>query len=159
MRGALRVQKKPQIFEVYTMKLTARGRYAVTATAALAARGEGVCASLRELSEETGISLSFLEQLFGQLRRAGVVESLRGKSGGYRLSQSPRDVSIESVIAAVDESVRAQGCTPEMKSSCTGVGVKCLTHDLWNALEGHIRDFLRGVTLDDVVKGRVGEMA
>ena len=138
------------------MKLTARGRYAVTATAALAARGEDACASLRELSAETGISLSFLEQLFGQLRREGIVESVRGKSGGYRLSAPARDVSVEAVISAVDETVRAQGCTPEMKSSCTGVGVKCLTHDLWNALEGHIGDFLRGVTLDDVVSGRVG---
>ena len=141
------------------MKLTAKGRYAVTAAAALATKGEGACASLPAIATETGISLSFLEQLFARLRKAGLVESARGPNGGYSLAKAPQDITVDAVIAAVDESVRAQGCTPDMKASCTGVGARCLTHDLWDALEGHIGAFLSGVTLADVVEGRVGEAA
>ena len=141
------------------MKLTAKGRYAVTAVAALAARGAGARVSLRELSEEQGISLTFLEQLFARLRRAGIVESARGKSGGYSLSWAASDVTVGQIIRAVDETVRAQGCTPDMKTACTGKGARCLTHDLWHALESHIGDFLSSVTIADVVEGKVGEMA
>ena len=141
------------------MKLTAKGRYSVTAVAALAARGADTCVSLRDLSDETGISLSYLEQLFAQLRRAGLVESVRGKSGGYRLARSSSQLTVGDIISAVDETVKAQGCTPDMKASCTGVGARCLTHNLWNALEDHIDSFFSSVTVADIVADKVGEMA
>jgi Rrf2 family iron-sulfur cluster assembly transcriptional regulator len=115
--------------------------------------------SLRDLSDETGISLSYLEQLFAQLRRAGLVESVRGKSGGYRLARSSSQLTVGDIISAVDETVKAQGCTPDMKASCTGVGARCLTHNLWNALEDHIDSFFSSVTVADIVADKVGEMA
>ena len=137
------------------MKLTAKGRYAVTAVAALASHGGR--ASLPELSREHGIPLAFLEQVMAKLRRAGIVESARGSTGGYTLAVSAATLPVSSVIEAVDIDIRAQGCTPDMKTACTGSGTKCLTHDLWSALEANIGGFLAGVTIADVVDGRVGQ--
>ena len=138
------------------MKLTAKGRYAVTAAAALAARGPGARVALPELSRDHGIPLAFLEQVMGKLRRAGVVSAARGSAGGYSLAVEPSELRVSQVIEAVDIDIRAQGCTPDMKVACTGQGTKCLTHDLWHALEDHIAGFLSGVTIADVVAGRVG---
>ena len=153
--------RPPAGFDIETphVKLTAKGRYAVTATAALAARGPGARVSLPELSREHGIPLAFLEQVMGKLRRAGLVESARGSAGGYSLAVDPAELHVSRVIEAVDIDIRAQGCTPDMKTACAGQGTKCLTHDLWHALEGHIGGFLASVTVADVVAGRVGEMA
>ena len=136
------------------MKLTAKGRYAVTAVAALARRGGGAV-SLRTLSDEQGISLSFLEQMFAQLRRAGIVASQRGARGGYRLAIPPEELTLDRIIHAVDVDIRAQGCTPERRSACTGQGEQCLTHDLWHALEQHVESFFAGVTVADVISERV----
>jgi len=141
------------------VKLTAKGRYSVTAVAALAARGPDACVALRDLSDETGISLRYLEQLFAQLRRAALVQSVRGKSGGYRLARPATDLTVGDIITAVDETVKAQGCTPDMKASCTGVGARCLTHNLWNALEDHIDTFFARVTVADIVADKVSELA
>jgi len=136
------------------MKLTAKGRYAVTALVALARHERAV--SLRVLAEEQGISLAFLQQVFAQLRRAGLVDSVPGKSGGYRLAHHAGHVTVGQIIEAVDIDIRAQGCSPDQRVACTGKGERCLTHDLWHALEDHIGSFLSRVTVEDILQGRVG---
>ena len=118
--------------------------------------GEGASArsSLTEISQRQGISLSFLAQLFGKLRRAGIVESHRGAAGGYVLVEKAADLTLEKIIFAVDEDIKAHGCTPEAKIACTGKTDRCLTHNLWGALENHIEQFLASITVQDVVDGR-----
>ena len=111
-------------------------------------------ASLPEISARQGISISFLEQLFGKLRRAGIVDSQRGASGGYVLAQSASTLTLEKIIFAVNEDIKAHGCTPEVKIACTGKTERCLTHNLWGALEDHIEQFLASITVQDVVDGR-----
>lgn len=137
------------------VKLTAKGRYAVMAVADMAAQGPSMRSSLTDISRRQGISLSFLEQLFAKLRRAGIVESSRGASGGYVLSAPAVEVTLDRIIFAVDEDIKAHGCTPEAKIACTGKTDKCLTHNLWGALENHIEQFLASVTVQDVVDGRL----
>ena len=137
------------------MKLTAKGRYAVMAVADMAAQGTSIRSSLADISLRQGISLSFLEQLFGKLRRAGIVESSRGAKGGYVLAISAPELTLDRIIFAVDEDIKAHGCTPEAKIACTGKTDKCLTHNLWGALENHIESFLASVTVQDVVDGRL----
>ncbi|WP_026147695.1 RrF2 family transcriptional regulator [Robiginitomaculum antarcticum] len=136
------------------MKLTAKGRYAVMAVADLAKFGAGDPVSLSEISMRQGISLSFLEQIFGGLRRAGLVESSRGAQGGYALARPAATVTLDQIIAAVDEQVRAHGCDPTKRAGCTGGNAKCLTHDLWGALESHIGEFMSRISVADVVDGR-----
>lgn len=140
------------------MKLTAKGRYAVMAVADLAAQGPSMRSSLADISQRQGISLSFLEQLFAKLRRAGLVESYRGSRGGYQLVHSASNVTLDQIIHAVDEDIKAHGCTPEAKIACTGRKERCLTHNLWGALENHIEQFLAAVTIQDVVDGRLPVM-
>ena len=124
------------------------------AVADMAAQGASMRSSLTEISKRQGISLSFLEQLFGKLRRAGIVESQRGASGGYILVDKAANLTLEKIIFAVDEDIKAHGCTPEAKIACTGKTDKCLTHNLWGALENHIEQFLASITVQDVVDGR-----
>ena len=124
------------------------------AVADMAAQGISVRSSLTEISQRQGISLSFLEQLFGKLRRAGIVESHRGAMGGYVLADKAADLTLEKIIFAVDEDIKAHGCTPEAKIACTGKTDRCLTHNLWGALEDHIEQFLASITVQDVVDGR-----
>ncbi|MEP1231173.1 MAG: Rrf2 family transcriptional regulator [Litorimonas sp.] len=137
------------------MKLTAKGRYAVMAVADLAAQGAGAQASLTEIGLRQGISVTFLEQLFGKLRRAGIVESRRGAAGGYKLAIEAVNLTLEKIIFAVDEDIKAHGCSPETKIACTGRTDRCLTHNLWGALEAHIEQFLASITIQDVVEGRL----
>ncbi len=125
------------------------------AVADMAAQGPSMRSSLTDISRRQGISLSFLEQLFAKLRRAGIVESSRGASGGYVLSAPAVEVTLDRIIFAVDEDIKAHGCTPEAKIACTGKTDKCLTHNLWGALENHIEQFLASVTVQDVVDGRL----
>ncbi|MEE9348368.1 MAG: Rrf2 family transcriptional regulator [Robiginitomaculum sp.] len=140
------------------MKLTAKGRYAVMAMADLASQcaghaGKRVPVSLSEIAARQAISQIYLEQIFVSLRKAGLVESQRGPGGGYCLTAKPALVTLDKVIAAVDEDIRARAhaCTLETKQSCTGQNAQCLTHNLWDALEGHIEGFLASVTLADVI--------
>ena len=130
------------------------------AVADMAAQGVSMRSSLTEISKRQGISLSFLEQLFGKLRRAGIVESQRGAAGGYILADKAANLTLEKIIFAVDEDIKAHGCTPEAKIACTGKTDRCLTHNLWGALEDHIEQFLASITVQDVVDGRfpVAEM-
>ena len=124
------------------------------AVADLAGQGEGSVVALSDIAARQGISLAFLEQLFGKLRKAGLVESRRGAGGGYQLLGSPDKVTLDQVIFAVDEDIKAHGCSPQAKLSCTGASDRCLTHNLWGALEAHIEQFLAGITVDDVLHQR-----
>jgi len=117
--------------------------------------GRAVQSSLADISRRQGISLSFLEQLFAKLRRAGLVDSHRGAMGGYMLAGAATEITLDKIIYAVDEDIKAHGCTPESKIACTGRTDKCLTHNLWGALEDHIEGFLASVTVQDVVDGRL----
>ncbi len=124
------------------------------AVADLAAQGTGMVVSLADVSRRQNISLSFLEQLFGKLRKAGLVDSHRGASGGYSLTAPPEHITLDRIIFAVNEDIKAHGCTPETKIACTGGLDRCLTHNLWGALEDHIESFLARITIDDVVHQR-----
>jgi len=129
------------------------------AMADLARQGTGdgrrAVVSLSDISVRQGISLSFLEQLFGKLRRAGLVTSHRGTSGGYSLSRAPQTITLDTVIHAVNVDIRAYGCTPETNIACTGRTDRCLTHNLWGALETHIEGFLSSITIQDVIDERL----
>lgn len=130
------------------MRLTTKGRYAVTAVLDLAFHEENGPVSLAAISERQHISLSYLEQLFARLRRNGVVKSTRGPGGGYTLNHDASDISVSDVILAVDESCQVAGC--DDSESCSG-DYQCLTHDLWNELSNEIRSFLDGISLAEMM--------
>ncbi|MGX9418855.1 Fe-S cluster assembly transcriptional regulator IscR [Vibrio sp. RC27] len=130
------------------MRLTSKGRYAVTAILDVALNSQDNPVPLADISERQGISLSYLEQLFAKLRKAGLVASVRGPGGGYRLGQEPDTISVGHVIDAVDESVDATKCAG--KGDCQG-GVRCLTHTLWCDLSSRISDFLNNITLGQLM--------
>ena len=141
------------------MKLTAKGRYAVTAMADIAAAGDRARVSLTEVALRQGISVAYLEQLFAKLRRAGLVESARGQSGGYSLARAPKDIRIADIVDAVDEEIKTTACAPGAATGCQGTSARCLTHDLWDELGRQIGIFLNAVTLEDVIARRVLGMA
>ncbi len=130
------------------MRLTTKGRYAVTAALDLALHQENGPVPLAAISERQGISLSYLEQLFAKLRRNKIVSSTRGPGGGYRLTNSAADISISDIILAVDEACQVVDC--DDGDGCHG-GYQCLTHDLWQELSNEIRDFLDGITLSEIL--------
>ena len=146
------------------MQLTTRGRYAVMAMADLATREGAVCecgpVCLAEIAERQQLSLSYLEQLFGKLRRAGLVTSVRGPGGGYRLMTPPDEIPIAAIVAAVDEPIHATRCEAGSGGCMDGPkpggdGEQCQTHDLWFELGRQIELFLSGISLADVVGRRV----
>lgn len=130
------------------MKLTSKGRYAVTAMLDLALHADEGPVTLAGISERQGISLSYLEQLFTRLRKQGLVASTRGPGGGYTLSRSAHDIAVADVVTAVDESVDATRCGG--RGDCQG-GKRCLTHDLWTELSEQIYGFLSDITLGKLV--------
>ena len=133
------------------MKLTTRGRYAVTAMLDLAINGGKRPVSLADISGRQEISLSYLEQLFAKLRREELVTSARGPGGGYRLARSDAEIFVAEIIDAVDESVDVTNC--QGKGNCHH-GETCLTHHLWEDLSGQIHDFLSQISLGDLMEGR-----
>ena len=130
------------------MKLTTKGRYAVTAMLDLALHGSSGPVSLAEISVRQEISLSYLEQLFSKLRRSGLVTSTRGPGGGYSVARQLSEVAVSEIIVAVNESVDATQCAG--KENCHSHG-RCLTHDLWEGLSAQIEDFLSSVSLQDMI--------
>ncbi len=130
------------------MRLTTKGRYAVTAMLDLAIHNENGPISLADISSRQGISLSYLEQLFARLRKQGLVVSTRGPGGGYTLSRPASDTPIADVISAVDEKVDTTRCGGA--ADCQN-NQRCLTHDLWTDLSDQIRRFLTNITLADVM--------
>ena len=133
------------------MKLTTKGRYAVTAMLDLALHGAGGPVSLAAVSERQEISLSYLEQLFSKLRRSGLVVSTRGPGGGYSVARPLDRVCVSEIICAVDQSVDATQCAG--RENCHSAG-RCLTHDLWEGLSEQIEEFLSGVSLQDMIDRR-----
>jgi Rrf2 family iron-sulfur cluster assembly transcriptional regulator len=139
------------------MRLTTKGRYAVTAMLDLALHYQEGPITLADISQRQGISLSYLEQLFSKLRKNGLVDSARGPGGGYRLSRDASEICVADVITAVDEKVDAMRC--EGKGNCQDNG-KCLTHELWCDLSSQIYTFLKGIDLAQLVdKQAVREVA
>jgi Rrf2 family iron-sulfur cluster assembly transcriptional regulator len=130
------------------MRLTTKGRFAVTAMIDLGMRHQRGPVTLAGISERQRISLSYLEQLFGRLRRQGIVDSVRGPGGGYTLAKPMEDISVASIIRAVDEPIDA--------TQCGGLGNchddrECMTHDLWMSLNARIYEYLESVHLADLV--------
>jgi len=136
---------------VLHMKLTTKGRYAVTAMLDLALHAENGPVSLAEISQRQEISLSYLEQLFSRLRKNGLVNSTRGPGGGYRVARDLDKVAVSEIIGAVNESVDATQCAG--KENCHSHG-RCLTHDLWEGLSEQIEEFLSGVSLQNMIDQR-----
>lgn len=131
------------------MRLTTRGRYAVTAMLDLVLHAHDKPISLADISERQSISLSYLEQLFSKLRQSGLVSSVRGPGGGYRLSREGSQIFVAEIIDAVNESVDATNC--EGKANCQG-GETCLTHVLWLELSREIHRFLSSISLAALVE-------
>jgi Rrf2 family iron-sulfur cluster assembly transcriptional regulator len=130
------------------MRLTTKGRYAVTAMLDLTVHGDSKTTSLASVSSRQSISLSYLEQLFARLRQAGLVVSVRGPGGGYRLNRPSNEIAIADIVGAVNESLDTTHC--KGKSDCQQ-GEVCLTHALWDELSGEIQRFLSCISLADLV--------
>jgi Rrf2 family iron-sulfur cluster assembly transcriptional regulator len=130
------------------MRLTTKGRYAVTALLDLAIHSGNGPVNLADISLRQGISLSYLEQLFAKLRRSKLVSSTRGPGGGYHLGKEPQVIRIAHIIDSVNESVDATKCKGE--GNCQQ-GEKCLTHHLWEDLSQQIHDFLGSISLADLI--------
>ncbi|MBL4747499.1 MAG: Rrf2 family transcriptional regulator [Magnetovibrio sp.] len=135
------------------MKLSTKGRYAVMAMVDLCNVTTGKPIALSDVAQRQEISLSYLEQLFGKLRRAGLVKSVRGPGGGYLLSRAASEICISEVILAVDEPISTTRCTKT--EGCRSDNARCLTHELWEALSEQIHLYLGSVSLDDVATRKV----
>ncbi len=137
------------------MRLSTKGRYAVMAMADLAKNGSGRAVSLAEIATRQEISLSYLEQLFARLRKGGLVKSIRGPGGGYRLAKGPEETVVADIVLAVDEPIRATRCAAHgTPRGCMTGGARCITHDLWEDLGAEIHRYLAGVSLADVIEKR-----
>ncbi|HHF3501180.1 TPA: Fe-S cluster assembly transcriptional regulator IscR [Haemophilus influenzae] len=133
------------------MKLTSKGRYAVTAVLDIALNADGGPVSLADISERQHISLSYLEQLFAKLRKDGLVKSVHGPGGGYQLGLPSEQISVGMIIAAVNENIHVTKCLG--RENCKN-GVECLTHELWEDLSLRIESFLNEITLAELVNKR-----
>lgn len=137
------------------MRLTSKGRYAVMAMADLALHGGAERAvPLQEVARRQDISLSYLEQLFARMRRAGLVSGVRGPGGGYRLARPADNVTIADIIDAVNEPIKATRCDPASTTSCIGKQGRCIAHGLWQEMGDRIQSFLTSVSLADVLEQR-----
>jgi Rrf2 family iron-sulfur cluster assembly transcriptional regulator len=131
------------------VRLTTKGRYAVTAMLDLAFHSQKKPVTLTDIAARQTISLSYLEQLFARLRRAGMVTGVRGPGGGYQLSRNAKDINVADIIAAVDEPLDSTKCGG--KGNCQK-NQACLTHDLWMGLSEQIREYLKGISLGDLLE-------
>lgn len=139
------------------MRLTTKGRYAVTAMLDLAFHSQKHPVTLTDIATRQTISLSYLEQLFARLRKAGMVKGVRGPGGGYTLSRAAREINIAEIIEAVDEPVDSTKCGG--KSNCHN-NQPCITHDLWMGLSEQIRAYLKEITLGQLLeRDMVSEVA
>lgn len=130
------------------MRLTTKGRYAVTAMLDLAYHGRDKAVALNDIAARQTISLSYLEQLFARLRKAGMVQGVRGPGGGYQLSRNASLINVADIIAAVDEQIDATRCSG--KANCQGEQA-CLTHELWTGLSEQIKQYLTGISLAELL--------
>ena len=137
------------------MRLTTKGRFAVTAMIDLALRHNSGPVTLAAISQRQQISLSYLEQLFGKLRRHELVESTRGPGGGYALGRKASDITVADIIVSVDEPIDSTHCGG--KENCLGDGNRCMTHDLWAQLNTKMVEFLDSVTLQSLVDQQIAK--
>ncbi|HEY0052616.1 MAG TPA: Rrf2 family transcriptional regulator [Caulobacteraceae bacterium] len=139
------------------MRLSTKGRYAVMAMADLARNGASRAVPLQDIATRQEISLSYLEQLFARLRRGGLVASVRGPGGGYRLARNAADTWVADIVLAVDEPIRATRCAGMgSPKGCMLGGERCITHHLWEGLGQQIHSYLASVSLEDVIERRIG---
>lgn len=131
------------------MKLTTKGRYAVTAMLDLAIHAQSKPVPLADISQRQGVSLSYLEQLFSRLRKGNLVESARGPGGGYRLARAADQIAVVEVLKAIDENIEITNC--DQKANCQN-GEPCLTHELWMDLSHRIYEFLEGISLGQLIE-------
>ena len=140
------------------MRLSTKGRYAVMAMADLAKNGRERAVSLAEIAARQEISLSYLEQLFARLRKSGLVKSVRGPGGGYRLAREACETAVAEIVLAVDEPIRATRCVGAgSPKGCMIKGERCITHHLWEDLGQEIHRYLASVSLEDVIQNRTGQ--
>lgn len=137
------------------MRLSTKGRYAVMAMVDLAAHSDGNPVALADIAQRQEISLSYLEQLFGRLRKGGLVKSVRGPGGGYRLAREQSEVRVSDIIMAVDEPIQATRCEAGSPQGCRLNQSRCLTHDLWEELGNQIYLYLSSVSIADICTKRV----
>ena len=137
------------------MKLSTKGRYAMVALTDLAEAEDGAVISLSDLSRRQDISLTYLEQLFVRLRRAGLVESVRGPGGGYRLAKPASDIRVSEVLEAVDETVSAMHTGAGASGGASGSKAQSMTNRLWEGLSAHVYVFLHQTRLSDVVSNEL----
>lgn len=137
------------------MRLTTKGRFAVTAMIDLALRQNNGPVTLAAISQRQQISLSYLEQLFGKLRRHNLVESTRGPGGGYTLGRKANEISVADIILSVDEPIDATHCAG--KENCLGESGRCMTHELWTSLNQRMIDFLNSVNLQKLVDDQLAK--
>jgi Rrf2 family iron-sulfur cluster assembly transcriptional regulator len=131
------------------MILTTKGRYAVTAIIEIADEKNNQPVSLLTISERQKISLRYLEQIFTKLKKAGIVQSVKGPGGGYVLGKNRDEITVAGIIKAMGEPIKMTRCG-DVKKSCINSGVKCKTHHLWHGLENKIHDYLNSVSLNDL---------
>jgi len=137
------------------MRLSTKARYAVMAMVDVALEETSGSVSLTTIAARQELPLAYLEQLFGKLRKAGLVISNRGSNGGYVLAHKAEDISILSIISAVDTPLKATRCDHESTLGCRATGERCLTHDLWEELGAVVHLFLARITLADVCEKRI----
>lgn len=137
------------------MKLSTKGRYAVMAMVDLASHSRGNPVALADIAERQEISLSYLEQLFGKLRKGGLVKSVRGPGGGYLLARIAQQTRVSDIILAVDEPIQTTRCSPGTPAGCHNNKGRCLTHDLWEELGNQIYLYLSSVSLHDICERRI----
>lgn len=137
------------------MKLSTKGRYALIALVDLAQESKGGRVSLGEISERQSISLAYLEQLFVKLRRAGVVESVRGPGGGYKLAQDPDAIRITTILAAVDETMDALAKGAGASGAMSGSRAQSLSNRFWESLSAHVYVFLHSARLSDIITNQM----
>jgi len=152
MRGNDCALQRQSICGRVPMKLSTKGRYAMVALADLADASDGALTSLAEISERQDISLPYLEQLFVKLRRAGLVVSVRGPGGGYRLARPASEIRISEVLGAVDETVSAMHTGAGASGGLSGSKAQSMTNRLWEGLSAHVYVFLHQTRLSDVVR-------
>jgi len=135
------------------MIFTTKGRYAVMAMADIAEHGSDINAiKLSDISKRQNITTSYLEQIFTSLRKAGLVSSVRGPGGGYKLSKPANEISVYAIAEAVGEEFKISGCTPTHPENCSFGGCTCSTHKFWARLENHIEEFLSSAMLGECLK-------
>jgi Rrf2 family iron-sulfur cluster assembly transcriptional regulator len=137
------------------VRLSTKGRYAVMAMADLSQNTSGKPVALSDIADRQEISLSYLEQLFGRLRKGGLVKSVRGPGGGYLLARGAGDMRISDIILAVDEPIQTTRCTPGSAAGCHNNKSRCLTHDLWEEVGNQMYLYLSSVTLAQVCERKV----